>query len=113
MQAFYTFFLLDAEVSKNRHIQTLLQLKPSLTTPVTSASGSHLCRSFEFILGLSFQGNPVTADDLGVGGALTVLMKDAIRPNLMQTLGNKKKSNRSGEPVDIYGRTWRTYRVSE
>ena len=31
-------------------------------------------------------GEPVTADDLGMGGALTVLMKDAIRPNLMQTL---------------------------
>ena len=28
----------------------------------------------------------ITADDLGVGGALTVLMKDAIMPNLMQTL---------------------------
>ncbi|CAL8139524.1 unnamed protein product [Orchesella dallaii] len=31
-------------------------------------------------------GNPVTADDLGVTGALAVLMKDAIRPTLMQTL---------------------------
>eukprot|EP01091_Cochliopodium_minus_P002817 TRINITY_DN1266_c0_g1_i1.p1 TRINITY_DN1266_c0_g1~~TRINITY_DN1266_c0_g1_i1.p1 ORF type:complete len:658 (-),score=215.47 TRINITY_DN1266_c0_g1_i1:66-1973(-) len=31
-------------------------------------------------------GNPVTSDDLGVGGALTVLMKDAIMPNLMQTV---------------------------
>jgi methylenetetrahydrofolate dehydrogenase (NADP+)/methenyltetrahydrofolate cyclohydrolase/formyltetrahydrofolate synthetase/formate--tetrahydrofolate ligase len=29
---------------------------------------------------------PITADDLGVAGALTVLMKDAIKPNLMQTL---------------------------
>ncbi|XP_065174633.1 C-1-tetrahydrofolate synthase, cytoplasmic-like [Sycon ciliatum] len=31
-------------------------------------------------------GEPVTAEDLGISGALTVLMKDAIRPNLMQTL---------------------------
>ena len=31
-------------------------------------------------------GTPVTADDLGVGGALTVLMRDAIEPTLMQTL---------------------------
>lgn len=28
----------------------------------------------------------ITADDLGVGGALTVLMKDALKPNLLQTL---------------------------
>jgi formyltetrahydrofolate synthetase len=32
------------------------------------------------------QGQAVTAEDLGVAGALTVLMKDAIKPNLMQTL---------------------------
>eukprot|EP00166_Cyanidium_caldarium_P004404 ctg_466.g251 len=31
-------------------------------------------------------GEPITADDLGVSGALTVLMRDAIMPNLMQTL---------------------------
>jgi formate--tetrahydrofolate ligase len=29
-------------------------------------------------------GRPVTADDLGVGGALTVMLKDAINPTLMQ-----------------------------
>jgi formate--tetrahydrofolate ligase len=29
---------------------------------------------------------PVTADDLGAAGAMTVLLKDAIKPNLIQTL---------------------------
>jgi formyltetrahydrofolate synthetase len=38
------------------------------------------------VIGVNKQGDPITADDLGVGGALTVLMKDAIMPNLMQTL---------------------------
>ncbi len=32
------------------------------------------------------RGEAVTAEDLGVAGALTVLMKDAIKPNMMQTL---------------------------
>ncbi|NWH33597.1 C1TM protein, partial [Chloropsis hardwickii] len=32
------------------------------------------------------KGEPVTAEDLGVTGALAVLMKDAIKPTLMQTL---------------------------
>jgi formyltetrahydrofolate synthetase len=32
------------------------------------------------------KGQAVTAEDLGVAGAMTVLMKDAIKPNLMQTL---------------------------
>lgn len=36
------------------------------------------------VIGMSKAGEPVTADDLGVGGALTVLMKDAIMPTCMQ-----------------------------
>lgn len=38
------------------------------------------------VVASSKAGEPVTADDIGIGGALTVLMKDAIKPNLMQTL---------------------------
>jgi len=36
----------------------------------------------------SNDGKPVTADDLGIGGAMTVLMKDALKPNLIQGLDN-------------------------
>lgn len=38
------------------------------------------------VVATSKQGDPITADDIGVSGALAVLMKDAIKPNLMQTL---------------------------
>lgn len=38
------------------------------------------------VVGTTRKGEPVTADDLGAGGALTVLMRDAIKPTLMQTL---------------------------
>ncbi|KAI8367468.1 formate--tetrahydrofolate ligase-domain-containing protein [Radiomyces spectabilis] len=40
----------------------------------------------KMVIASSKQGEPITADDIGIGGALTVLMKDAIKPNLMQTL---------------------------
>ncbi|XP_071963605.1 C-1-tetrahydrofolate synthase, cytoplasmic-like isoform X1 [Antedon mediterranea] len=40
------------------------------------------------------KGQPVIADDIGIGGALTVLMKDAIKPNLMQNL--------EGTPVFVH-----------
>jgi len=40
----------------------------------------------KMVVGPSKAGVPITADDLGVAGALTVLMKDAIMPTLMQTL---------------------------
>jgi len=38
------------------------------------------------VIGTDKNRKPVTADDLGVAGAMTVLMKDALKPNLMQTL---------------------------
>ncbi|MFC2028620.1 formate--tetrahydrofolate ligase [Chloroflexota bacterium] len=38
------------------------------------------------VIGTNKKGEAVTAEDIGVAGALTVLMKDAIKPNLMQTL---------------------------
>ena len=38
------------------------------------------------VIGTNNAGEAITADDIGVGGALTVLMKDTIMPNLMQTL---------------------------
>jgi methylenetetrahydrofolate dehydrogenase (NADP+)/methenyltetrahydrofolate cyclohydrolase/formyltetrahydrofolate synthetase len=38
------------------------------------------------VVGTSKTGDPITAEDLGVAGAMTVLMKDALMPNLMQTL---------------------------
>lgn len=38
------------------------------------------------VVASSKSGVPITCDDLGCGGALTALMKDAIKPNLMQTL---------------------------
>ncbi|MGA2879266.1 MAG: formate--tetrahydrofolate ligase [Bryobacteraceae bacterium] len=38
------------------------------------------------VIGSNKAGEPITADDIGVSGALTVLMKDTIMPNLMQTI---------------------------
>ena len=43
-------------------------------------------RFSRMVIGTNRSGEPVTAEDLGVAGAITVLMKDAIMPNLMQTL---------------------------
>ena len=38
------------------------------------------------VLGLDKAGKPVTTEDLGVAGAMTILMKDALKPNILQTL---------------------------
>jgi len=46
------------------------------------------------VLATSRSGDPVTCDDIGAAGALTALMKDAIKPNLMQTL--------EGTPVFVH-----------
>lgn len=46
------------------------------------------------VIATSRSGEPVTCDDIGAAGALTALMKDAIKPNLMQTL--------EGTPVFVH-----------
>ena len=43
-------------------------------------------RLSRIVIGTSAKGDPITAEDLGVAGAMTVLMKDALMPNLLQTL---------------------------
>jgi methylenetetrahydrofolate dehydrogenase (NADP+)/methenyltetrahydrofolate cyclohydrolase/formyltetrahydrofolate synthetase len=48
----------------------------------------------KMVVALDKKGQAVTAEDLGCAGALTVLMKDAIKPNLMQTL--------EGTPVFVH-----------
>ena len=48
----------------------------------------------EIVIGTDTAGNPVTAEDLGTAGAMTVLMKDAIKPTLLQTL--------EGTPVFVH-----------
>uniref|UniRef100_A0A8D3BT34 C-1-tetrahydrofolate synthase, cytoplasmic n=1 Tax=Scophthalmus maximus TaxID=52904 RepID=A0A8D3BT34_SCOMX len=51
-------------------------------------------RLAKMVVATSRGGQPITTEDLGVSGALTVLMKDAIKPNLMQTL--------EGTPVFVH-----------
>ncbi|HEY9121933.1 MAG TPA: formate--tetrahydrofolate ligase [Brevefilum sp.] len=46
------------------------------------------------VLALDMDGNPITVEDVGVAGAATVLMKDTIKPTLMQTL--------EGTPVFVH-----------
>ncbi len=43
-------------------------------------------RLSRIVIGTNKAGEPITAEDLGVAGAMTVLMKDALMPNLLQTL---------------------------
>jgi len=40
------------------------------------------------VIGSTTDGEPITAEDLQAAGAMTVIMKEAIKPNLMQTLEN-------------------------
>lgn len=46
------------------------------------------------VIATSRGGDPVTCDDIGAGGALAALMRDAIKPNIMQTL--------EGTPVFVH-----------
>ena len=47
------------------------------------------------IVGYTYEGNPVTAHDLKAEGAMAALLKDALKPNLVQTL--------EGTPAFVHG----------
>ena len=47
------------------------------------------------IVGYTYEGAPVTASDLKAAGAMTALLKDALKPNLVQTL--------EGTPALVHG----------
>uniref|UniRef100_A0A2K5KB24 C-1-tetrahydrofolate synthase, cytoplasmic n=1 Tax=Colobus angolensis palliatus TaxID=336983 RepID=A0A2K5KB24_COLAP len=61
---------------------------------LTTSLGDMRERLGKMVVASSKKGEPVSAEDLGVSGALTVLMKDAVKPNLMQTL--------EGTPVFVH-----------
>ena len=52
-------------------------------------------RLARMIVGYTYDGRPVTAHDLKAEGAMTALLKDALKPNLVQTL--------EGTPALIHG----------
>lgn len=45
-------------------------------------------RISRIVIGSNLDGEPVTAGDLGVVGAMAMLLRDAVKPNLVQTLEN-------------------------
>ena len=49
----------------------------------------------DWVIGFKYDGSPVTAGDIGAAGSMTLLLKDAIKPNLVQTL--------EGVPSFIHG----------
>ena len=52
-------------------------------------------RLSRIIVGYTYDGKPVTAGDLKAAGAMTALLKDALKPNLVQTL--------EGTPALVHG----------
>lgn len=52
-------------------------------------------RLSRIVVGFTYDGAPVSCGDLNAQGAMTVLLKDALKPNLVQTL--------EGTPVFIHG----------
>ncbi len=55
----------------------------------------------KMIVATNKRGEAITVEDLGVAGAVTVLMKDAIKPNLMQTLEGTPATVHAGPFANI------------
>ncbi len=53
---------------------------------LTTSMEDYVSRLSRIVVASSVEGVPITCDDLGITGALAVLLKDTIKPTLMQTL---------------------------
>ena len=86
----------DTEKGKTRETQFDISVASEIMAvlALTTSLEDMRQRLGRMVVASSRAGDPVTAEDLGVAGALTVLMKDAIRPTLMQTL--------EGTPVFVH-----------
>ncbi len=62
---------------------------------LSSSMADLKARLGRIIIGYSREGNPVTAADLKAAGAMAAILKDALKPNLVQSLG--------GTPAFIHG----------
>lgn len=70
----------DFEITAASELMAILTLATDLTDLQQ--------RIDRIVVGYTYQEQPVTVADLNVGGAITALLKDAIKPNLVQTLGH-------------------------
>ena len=66
------------DITAASEVMTILALSTSLTDLRE--------RLGRIVVGYTGEGAPVTAEDLKAAGAMAVLLKDAVRPNLLQTL---------------------------
>ena len=66
------------DISVASEVMTILALTTSLKDLRQRLAG--------MVVGSTFEGKAVTAEDLKAAGAMTVLLKDAIKPNLLQTI---------------------------
>ena len=68
------------DITAASEVMAILALSPSLKDMRK--------RLGRIVIGSTTDGEPITAEDLKAAGAMTVIMKEAIKPNLMQTLEN-------------------------
>lgn len=68
---------------------------------LTENLGDMRNRIGRIIVGANEDGEPVTAEDLQVAGSMTMLMKDAVRPTLLQNLDNEPVFVHSGPFANI------------
>jgi formate--tetrahydrofolate ligase len=75
---------LDAHIRYDITVATETAAVHALTTGLKDLRK----RLGRMVCGFTYEGKPVTAEDLKVAGVMTVLMKDSIKPNLVQSTEN-------------------------
>ncbi|MBI5137694.1 MAG: formate--tetrahydrofolate ligase [Nitrospirae bacterium] len=75
-------------VPREAHFDITVASEVMAILALTTSLADLRARLGRVIVGATHDGRPVTAEDLGCAGAMAVLLKDAIMPNLVQTVEN-------------------------
>lgn len=76
----------DGGVPRSTFFEIAVASEVMATLALTTSLRDLRARLGRIVVGTTRAGKPVTAEDLKCAGAMTALLKDAIRPNLLQTL---------------------------
>uniref|UniRef100_A0A8C8D6Y9 C-1-tetrahydrofolate synthase, cytoplasmic n=1 Tax=Oncorhynchus tshawytscha TaxID=74940 RepID=A0A8C8D6Y9_ONCTS len=91
---FARFYLINSFQTPSKQLSGYVASEMMAVLALSTSLGDMTRRLARMVVAYSRKGKPVTTEDLGISGVLATLMRDAVKPSLMQTM--------EGTPVFVH-----------
>uniref|UniRef100_A0A8C7GGR2 C-1-tetrahydrofolate synthase, cytoplasmic n=1 Tax=Oncorhynchus kisutch TaxID=8019 RepID=A0A8C7GGR2_ONCKI len=91
---FARFYLINSFQTPSKQLSGYVASEMMAVLALSTSLGDMTRRLARVVVAYSRKGKPVTTEDLGISGVLATLMRDAVKPSLMQTM--------EGTPVFVH-----------